>query len=125
MRSLTPEDPSSMSNRPGKRPRLEEPNEVASLETEATLDIEHSIRPDNSAGLKTTRIKHRKRKQKQPDPEPYSSDDVVYHDVTALLQKSGKIVEEDKAWNAPLPIGTELELVASELSSTGSSSVTS
>jgi tRNA (uracil-5-)-methyltransferase len=107
--------------RPEKRPRLElnEQDDELAVNERHTSTIRQDEPPAEGANsLKVTK-KNRKRKQKQPAIEPYSSDDVLYHDVVSLLKNSGKTVEAQKEWDAPLPFGSEVELVVSELSSTG------
>ncbi|GJJ09389.1 hypothetical protein Clacol_003611 [Clathrus columnatus] len=67
--------------------------------------------------------KHRKRKL--PAIEPFSMDDIIRREAITLLQKHGHDVNENEddssQWNAPIATGTEVELVVSELSSTGDS----
>ena len=61
------------------------------------------------------------RKQKRRAIEPYSPDDVLWHDILGLLGNDvvNEITEAGKGWVSPLPFGTEIELVVSELSSSG------
>lgn len=67
--------------------------------------------------------KHRKRKI--PPIEPFSTDDILRREANALLQRHGQNTtlddepQEGEFENAPIATATEIELVVSELSSTG------
>jgi tRNA (uracil-5-)-methyltransferase len=65
--------------------------------------------------------KSRKSKTKRQNIEPYSSDDVLWHDVKAALGSEAvtAAVQANKDWDSPLQFGLELELTVSELTSTG------
>lgn len=107
-----------------KRPRLElSEQDEAVIEPDMLFTDEDVTTAATVDAAKVTNIvtknKKRKQKHKRPVIEPYSSDDVLYHDVVSLLKNSGKVVEPKQEWDAPLPLGTEVELLVSELSSTG------
>jgi tRNA (uracil-5-)-methyltransferase len=119
-----PRDPASspVPARPEKRPRLEITEEEDAVVEPSTSNMDEEDIPvaEPVDTVKATKkSKSKRRKQKRPIIEPYSSDDVLYHDVISLLKNSGKVIEAEKEWDAPLPFGTEVELVVSELSSTG------
>lgn len=112
--------------RPEKRPR----HELSKLEDEVTIEpdaltvgggevVTIAATVDASKITGSSKNKKRKQRQKRLIIEPYSADDVLYHDIISLLKNSGKVVEPEKEWDAPLPFGTEVELLVSELSSTG------
>ncbi|KIJ45053.1 hypothetical protein M422DRAFT_67222 [Sphaerobolus stellatus SS14] len=111
-------------DRPGKRPRLEKEGESIGADSLGashldSIDIENALTVTASAQQKPKQSKKKTRKIKHVAIEPYSSDDVLYHDIIALLKKERKEPEDE--WDSPVPIGTEIELTVSELSSTGDS----
>ncbi|KAF9235845.1 S-adenosyl-L-methionine-dependent methyltransferase [Melanogaster broomeanus] len=65
--------------------------------------------------------KKAKKKQKHSLPDPYSSDDVLWHDVVSLLGEGNvdRVIAEGTEWDAPFGIRDELEVVVSQLSSNG------
>ena len=69
----------------------------------------------------TGKNKSKKTRAKRQNIEPYSSDDVLWHDVKAALSSEAveAAIKEDKDWESPLQFGDELELTVSELTSTG------
>ena len=70
---------------------------------------------------KSTNKSKRKRKDKRPAVEPYSTEDVIYQDVKALLGEEVvlKAQEDGSDVKAPVECQQELELVVSALSSNG------
>ncbi|CAE6438212.1 unnamed protein product [Rhizoctonia solani] len=92
--------------------------------TEESTDVRHIV----EAPTETQRDEHKAKKPKKSrvkrqNIEPYSHEDVLWHDVKTIL--GSEVVEaataQNKDWESPLPFGTELELTASELTSTGDS----
>lgn len=112
---------SSVPPRLEKRPRLEiaQEEEVVAGPSTSNMDEDVPTAEPVNASKVSKKSKSKRRKQKRPVIEPYSSDDVLYRDVISLLKNSGKLIEDEKEWDAPLPFGTEVELVVSEMSSTG------
>jgi len=120
-----------VSERPEKRPRLDEdtpttlvPDVAAATATSHvdSVDIDNDLplmKDSNQPDQKSKPNKRKQRKQRHPPIEPHSNDDVLYHDVLSLLRKEGKKVESEEEWDFPVASGTEVELTVSELSSTG------
>ncbi|KAF8588510.1 S-adenosyl-L-methionine-dependent methyltransferase [Ramaria rubella] len=112
---------SPLSARPEKRPRLDLEEEADGAAGAQTAAAEPAVGEESSVPNVPRKPKTKKRKEKRPVIEPYSSDDVLYHDVVDLLKTTGNVTETEKEWDAPIRPGTEVELVVSELSSTGDS----
>ncbi|CEL58343.1 hypothetical protein RSOLAG1IB_03089 [Rhizoctonia solani AG-1 IB] len=101
------------------------PSKRAKLDvTEEFTDAGHIA----EAPIETQRDGHKAKKPKKArvkrqNIEPYSHEDVLWHDVKAIL--GSEAVEaatvQNKDWESPLPFGTELELIVSGLTSTGDS----
>ncbi|ELU43350.1 tRNA methyltransferase [Rhizoctonia solani AG-1 IA] len=105
---------------PTKRAKLdvtEEPTGVHHI-AEAPVDyfVEKQRDEHKSKKPKRSRVKRQ-------DIEPYSHEDVLWHDVKAVLGSEAveTATSQDKDWESPLPFGTELELTVSGLTSTGDS----
>lgn len=101
---MTSSVPKTLSGSLGKRSRLSPVG--------AHIDIALEDKPPSSSP------KRKKRKVKQTI-EPYSSDDVLYRDVLHLLKQAGKLINPEDEWDPPLEAGAEIEITVSELSSTG------
>ncbi|KAF8439365.1 S-adenosyl-L-methionine-dependent methyltransferase [Boletus edulis BED1] len=78
-----------------------------------------SLRPRKDSA--SSRVKKRPRIQKRRAIEPYSHDDVLWHDVRALLGNDTVHSAEQHAtdWDAPFQFREELEVVVDRLSSNG------
>jgi tRNA (uracil-5-)-methyltransferase len=65
--------------------------------------------------------KSAKRKQKRVLPEPYSSEDVLWHDIVALLGDDtvGHALQHGTEWDSPFDFREEVEVEVSALSSNG------
>ncbi|KAF8741344.1 hypothetical protein RHS02_03475, partial [Rhizoctonia solani] len=92
--------------------------------TEEPISVHHTA----EAPVETQRDEHKSKKPKRSrvkrqDIEPYSHEDVLWHDVKAVLGSEAveTATSQDKDWESPLPFGTELELTVSGLTSTGDS----
>lgn len=111
-----------------KKPRLEVEIDtpVSSVLTQngapsAVVQVGESSKPKAEQPKKQKSSK-RKKKSKFTLPEPCSADDVVSRDVFALLgEEAEKAVEEGSEWDSPFEQHTELEVIVSELSSSGAS----
>ncbi|KAF8599261.1 tRNA methyltransferase [Ceratobasidium sp. AG-I] len=79
--------------------------------------------PKADSRKQTGKNKPKKTRAKRQNIEPYSSDDVLWHDVKAGLGPEAveAAIKEDKDWESPLQFGDVLELTVSELTSTGDS----
>ncbi|KAG9125697.1 tRNA(m5U54)methyltransferase [Ceratobasidium sp. 392] len=111
MASVREPSPLSASPPPLKRARLEEP-----------VDTTEGVK-ENSTKESKAKSKPKKLKGKRQNIEPYSSDDVLWHDVKAALGSEAVdiAIREYKDWDSPLSFGLELELTVSEITSTGDS----
>ncbi|CAE6532090.1 unnamed protein product [Rhizoctonia solani] len=67
--------------------------------------------------------KPKKSRVKRQNIEPCSHEDVLWHDVKAVLGSEAveAAIAQNKDWESPLQFGTELELTVSGLTSTGDS----
>ncbi|KAH7330701.1 S-adenosyl-L-methionine-dependent methyltransferase [Rhizoctonia solani] len=101
---------------PTKRAKLNVTEEPA-----GAGDVEEALVESKRDGHKVKKPK--KSRVKRQNIEPYSHDDVLWHDVKAVL--GSEAVEtatvRDTDWESPLQFGTELELTVSGLTSTGDS----
>ncbi|KAG8742117.1 tRNA(m5U54)methyltransferase [Ceratobasidium sp. 414] len=109
MASVRGSSPLGASPPPLKRARLEEP--VGATEGAK----------ENSTHEPKAKGKPKKSRGKRQNIEPYSSDDVLWHDVKAALGSEAvdAAVREGRDWDSPLPFGLELEVTVSEITSTG------
>ncbi|KAH7923776.1 tRNA methyltransferase [Leucogyrophana mollusca] len=102
-----------------KRPRLEFPTtDVAGEDgTQAATSNGHGSSRKQAKKL----ARKDKKKQKHILPEPYSSDDVLWRDVMALLGQDvvNHALEEGSEWDSPFEFKQELEVEVSKLSSNG------
>ncbi|KAF9221276.1 tRNA methyltransferase, partial [Gyrodon lividus] len=110
VRSRPPSD-NEHSAPPEKRPRMEADD--VDLPTPSTSFIH-----DQGQTMKLSK-KAKKKKQKHTDP--YSSDDVLWHDVVSLLGEEivDRMITQGTEWDAPFAFRDELEVVVSRLSSNG------
>ncbi|KZT24394.1 S-adenosyl-L-methionine-dependent methyltransferase [Neolentinus lepideus HHB14362 ss-1] len=85
------------------------------------MEEAHSEQPRKS--VKQRRKEQRKLKKARALPEPFSTEDVQWRDIVALLGKEhvDKTLEEEKEWNSPFDLQEEVELEVSTLSSDGES----
>lgn len=110
--------PDSGSSSPiGKKPRLETP-----LDTAAPSHItEKSIA--STAPKKSARKEIRKAKRKGLHvlPEPFSTEDVLWRDVTSVLGQAivDRAVDDGTEWESPFAFKEEVELTVHSLSSNG------
>lgn len=76
-------------------------------------------RPSDVAGPQQK--KHRAHKTRKSTIEPYSHDDVLWHDVRALLGDDAvhHAEEQDTDWDSPFHFRQEIEVVVDRLSSHG------
>lgn len=98
-----------------KKIRLEEnPMDESNVTTEDT-----SIPVVSGPSKKVS--KSAKRKQKRILPEPYSSEDVLWHDIVALLGNDtvDHALQQGTEWNSPFDFREEVEVEVSTLSSNG------
>ncbi|KZT35431.1 tRNA methyltransferase [Sistotremastrum suecicum HHB10207 ss-3] len=87
-------------------------------------EIEGGPGPSTSTAVESTGKKdkaNKKRKKKHAEIEPYSSDDVLWRDVTALLgaEATSEAASKGTEWDAPIEWGAEVEVEMSELASNG------
>lgn len=123
---LRDRSPSQESGHIVKKPRLQldaDDSLTVTSQTGTTIGAETSNpkpkepRPQSNKQRKKA---SRKRKNKRELPEPCSAEDVISRDVAALLgAEIEKAVHEGSDWDSPLELQTELEVVVSELSSSG------
>ncbi|KAH8101434.1 tRNA methyltransferase [Cristinia sonorae] len=109
-----------------KKPRLEpatDSDPVDLVPEDAVQDNEVIESPSVPQQLAKSRKNKRKQKDKIPAIESYSTEDVIYHDVKALLGEDvvAKAQEGEADSKAPFERQQELELVVSALSSNGES----
>ena len=100
-----------------KKMRLEEHTMDTSNETKKRIDDSVLAAPGPSK--KASKIA--KRKQKHVLPEPYSSDDVLWRDVVALLGNDTveHALQQGTEWDPPFDYHHEVEVEVSKLSSNG------
>jgi hypothetical protein len=69
--------------------------------------------------------RHKKKNPKNVLPEPYSSEDVLWHDVVSLLGKVAvdEVLEAGTEWDSPFEFKQEVEVEVSRLSSSGMSHI--
>lgn len=100
-----------------KRPRLDEDNKPIDIETQVAGPSYMNATP----AAQRPKSNKPKKFKRPPPPEPGSSEDVILHDVMALV--GVEAAEEAKNQNldyaSPLEKGTEIDLVVSGLSSNG------
>ncbi|KAF8679458.1 tRNA (Uracil-5-)-methyltransferase [Rhizoctonia solani] len=101
---------------PTKRAKLDVTEEPTGVHHIAEAPVEKQRDEHKSKKPKRSRVKRQ-------DIEPYSHEDVLWHDVKAVLGSEAveTATSQDKDWESPLPFGTELELTVSGLTSTGDS----
>ncbi|CAE6430403.1 unnamed protein product [Rhizoctonia solani] len=101
---------------PTKRAKLDVIEEPA-----GTIDVGEALVESKRDGHKAKKTK--KAHVKRQNIEPYSHEDVLWHDVKAILGSEAveTATAQDKDWGSPLQFGTELELTVSGLTSTGDS----
>jgi tRNA (uracil-5-)-methyltransferase len=110
---------SSSSSPIGKKPRLEK-----HAEAPVTDQVQgQSMAGTTLKGKKTTRKEARKAKKKglHIPPEPYSTEDVLWRDVVAVLGQDvvDTAVNEGTEWDSPFEFREEVELIVHSLSSNG------
>ena len=110
-----------------KKPRLETGSDKPSIAIPthngtplAPVQTAECSKPKPKEQQQKKQKKSRKRKSKHELPDPCSAEDVISRDVFALLgEEADKAVEEGRDWESPFEQKTELEVVVSELSSSG------
>ncbi|CAE6532955.1 unnamed protein product [Rhizoctonia solani] len=97
------------------------PPKRTKLEVTGASDVGEALVESKHDGHKAKKPK--KSRVKRQNIEPYSHEDVLWHDVKAVLGSEAveAATAQDKDWESPLPFGTELELTVSGLTSTGDS----
>lgn len=107
-----------------KKARLEDEGGAETAHVVPSDEAMHDAESSTAQQPKAKPAKNRNKKHKKhkiPAIEPYSNEDVIYHDVKALLGEDAvlKAQEEGSDLKAPFERWQELELVVSALSSNG------
>lgn len=102
-----------------KKPRLRSPSPLPLEELDTHDKTVRTLTATQGGPNKKSR--NAKKKQKHAYIEPYSTEDVVLHDVKALLGQDAfdQVMAEGSDWNSPFEHREEVQLVVSCLSSTG------
>lgn len=86
-------------------------------------DLEQSSQPlEKKPKLEPKKPNKRSnRRKKHALPEPYSTEDVLWHDIVSVLGKEtiDKALEDGDEWESPFEFKQELEVEAVEISSGG------
>lgn len=117
--------PDSGSSSPiGKKPRLEASSEGAVPPSSGTAKQKPA---PVTSHKKSAKKEARKAKKKglHLAPEPYSTEDVLWHDVASVLGKEAveKAIEEETEWNSPFEFREEVELEVHSMSSNGACAI--
>ncbi|KAH7884083.1 tRNA methyltransferase [Phlebopus sp. FC_14] len=98
-----------------KRPRID-----AGYTHPSATYIENASNAQGAQRQSKKRVKKEKKKRHEL-PDPYSSEDVLWRDVVALLgeETAERSISEGTEWDAPFGFREEVEVVVSSLSSNG------
>lgn len=108
-----------------KKPRLDADTGEASGEANAgsaeAMEVDQANGKGKGKGKRSKRLTRKDKKKKKTLPDIYTNEYVAYRDTIALLgQEAVAAAEEQETdWTSPFENKIELELVVSELSSTG------
>jgi tRNA (uracil-5-)-methyltransferase len=116
---VRPHPPSDNDHSAPAEKRLRLQTDDVDLPIPSTSIIDPDLRNEQVQPKK--HLKKGKKKLKHKLPDPYSSDDVLWHDVVSLLGEENvvRLTAEGTEWDAPFGFRDELEVVVSRLSSNG------